>query len=118
MYEALRDMAQSQSRCEFEFLFVDDGSSDETYRRLGDFAATDARVKAVKLSRNFGSHVAAAAGLQLCGGDAAVIMAGDLQDHPREIPRFIEKWREGFHVVWGVRETRKEGALDGFLARV
>jgi hypothetical protein len=53
------------------------------------------------MSRNYGSHTGAAAGLQFASGHAAVIMAGDLQDHPREIPRFLAKWREGFHVVWG-----------------
>jgi dolichol-phosphate mannosyltransferase len=118
MHSALRDMAQAQGECEFEFLFVDDGSADATYERLGELHARDARVKVVKLSRNFGSHIAAAAGLQLCSGDGAVIMAGDLQDHPRELPRFIDKWREGFHVVWGVRATRKESGIDLFLSRL
>lgn len=118
MYSALREMAESQPGNEFEFLFVDDGSSDATYVRALELNACDGRVKVVKLSRNYGSHIAAAAGLQLCSGDSAVIMAGDLQDHPREIPRFIEKWREGYHVIWGVRATRKEGRLDRFLSRL
>jgi dolichol-phosphate mannosyltransferase len=118
MYAALREMAQGQPGAEFEFLFVDDGSVDATYERILGLNAADGRVKAVKLSRNYGSHIAAAAGLQLCAGDGAVIMAGDLQDHPREIPRFIEKWREGYHVIWGVRATREEGRLDTFLSRL
>lgn len=118
MHAALAEMAHAESRCDFEFLFVDDGSSDATYARLCALNAGDGRVKVVKLSRNFGSHIAAAAGLQLCSGDAAVIMAGDLQDHPRELPRFIEKWREGFHVVWGVRATRQESTLDKLLSRL
>ena len=118
MYSALAEMAQTRPDCDFEFLFIDDGSTDETYARLSRLNAEDSRVKVVKLSRNFGSHIAAAAGLQLCSGDGAVIMAGDLQDHPRELPRFIEKWREGYHVVWGVRASRQDSALDTFLSRV
>ena len=118
MYSALREMAEAESGCDFEFLFIDDGSTDATYVRVCELNGRDSRVKVVKLSRNFGSHIAAAAGLQLCSGDGAVIMAGDLQDHPREIPRFIEKWREGYHVTWGVRATRQEGGLDKLLARL
>src|SRR5262249_8442195 len=118
MVEALREMARGQPDCEFEFLFIDDDSSDETYARLAALSASDARVKVAKLSRNFGSHAGAAAGLQLGAGDGAVIMAGDLQDHPREIPRFIAKWREGFHVTWGVRASRQESPAYRFLARV
>jgi glycosyltransferase involved in cell wall biosynthesis len=117
MHTALFQMAATLPECEFEFLFVDDGSTDATYQRLQEIHATDPRLKVLRLSRNFGSHIAAAAGLQLCSGDGAVIMAGDLQDHPKEIPRFVEKWREGFHVVWGVRASRQERALDRLLSR-
>ena len=117
MYSALAEMAATRPDCDFEFLFVDDGSTDKTYERVSQLNASDSRVKVVKLSRNFGSHIAAAAGLQLCSGDGAVIMAGDLQDHPRELPRFIEKWLEGYHVIWGVRASRQDSAVDTFLAR-
>jgi polyisoprenyl-phosphate glycosyltransferase len=116
MYDALSALATAEPTLDWEFLFVEDGSTDDTFARLADLSRMDPRVKAARLSRNYGSHVAAAAGLQLASGDAAVIMAGDLQDHPREISRFLAKWREGFHVVWGVRATRQDSRLDRLLA--
>jgi polyisoprenyl-phosphate glycosyltransferase len=116
MYDALSALATAEPTLDWEFLFVEDGSTDDTFARLSDLNHMDPRVKVARLSRNYGSHVGAAAGLQLASGDAAVIMAGDLQDHPREISRFLAKWREGFHVVWGVRATRRDPRLHRFLA--
>src|SRR5260370_13870413 len=103
MHRALVDLAETESSVAWEFLFVEDGSSDETFAILVNISRADPRVKIVRLSRNYGSHIGAAAGLNFASGNAAVIIAGDLQDHPREISRFLAKWREGFDVVWGVR---------------
>ena len=116
MHDALCTMALSEPTFDWEFLFVEDGSTDNTFAFLADLNRADPRVKVVRLSRNYGSHVAAAAGLQFASGDAAVIIAGDMQDHPCEIPRFLAKWREGFHVVWGVRATRPDGRVDRLLS--
>ena len=116
MYEALCAVAAHEKSLDWEFLFVEDGSTDDTFARLAEINRTDPRVKVVRLSRNYGSHVGAAAGLQFASGDAAVIMAGDMQDHPREISRFLEKWREGYHVVWGVRATRQDGWSSRLMA--
>lgn len=118
MYDALREVAGSCRKLDWEFLFVDDGSTDNTFELLTAIVAVDPRLKVVQLSRNFGSHAACSAGLQLAAGDAAVIIAGDLQDHPREIPRLIEKWLEGFHVVWGVRTRREDKAADKLFSRL
>jgi polyisoprenyl-phosphate glycosyltransferase len=118
MYDALNALATAEPTLDWEFLFVEDGSTDDTFACLVDLNGSDPRVKVARLSRNYGSHVAAAAGLQLASGDVAVIIAADLQDHPREISRFLAKWREGFHVVWGVRATRREPRLYRFLARL
>jgi glycosyltransferase involved in cell wall biosynthesis len=117
MHRALVDLAETESSVAWEFLFVEDGSSDETFATLADISRTDPRVKIVRLSRNYGSHIGAAAGLKFASGNAAVIVAGDLQDHPREISRFLAKWREGFDVVWGVRATRQDKWLDRLLSR-
>jgi polyisoprenyl-phosphate glycosyltransferase len=116
MYDALSALATAEPTLDWEFLFVEDGSTDDTFAILADMNRADPRLKVVRLSRNYGSHTAAAAGLQFASGHAAVIMAGDMQDHPREIPRFLAKWREGFHVIWGVRATRQDSRLDRLLA--
>jgi dolichol-phosphate mannosyltransferase len=118
MYQALAALAKAEALIDWEFLFVEDGSTDDTFSKLVALQRTDPRVKVVRLSRNYGSHTGAAAGLQFVSGDAAVIMAGDMQDHPREIPRFLARWREGFHVVWGVRATRQDSKIDRLLADV
>ena len=116
MHDALCSLAEAEPGVDWEFLFVEDGSSDDTFAILQEINQADPRVKVVRLSRNYGSHTSAAAGLKFASGDVAVIMAGDMQDHPREIPRFLAKWREGFHVVWGVRATRQDGWLNNVLA--
>ena len=117
MHHAHCEVAAAEPALEWEFLFVEDGSTDDTFAILCELNRADPRVKVVRLSRNYGSHTGAAAGLQFASGHAAVIMAGDLQDHPREIARFLAKWREGFHVVWGVRASRQDSRLNQFFAR-
>lgn len=99
--EALADCHE-----EIEMVFVDDGSSDGSARWVIEKAGEDRRVKLIKLSRNFGHQIAITAGLDYAGGDAVVIIDADLQDPPEVIPRLIEKWREGFEVVYAVRERR------------
>ena len=95
-----------------EILFVDDHSTDGTPVVLQRLASADPRVKVLRFSRNFGSHKAFSAGLEHCSGDAAVILAGDLQDPPETIPDLVAKWREGARVVWAVRAAR-EGVSAG-----
>src|SRR4051812_35534899 len=93
----------------YEILFVDDGSFDSTLELVQDICERDTHIKCVKLSRNFGHQAAISAGIRHAKGDAVIIMDGDLQDPPEELPRFLEKWREGYHVVYAVRTKRKEG---------
>jgi dolichol-phosphate mannosyltransferase len=71
-------------------------------------------VLAIRFPRNFGSHVAIAAGIDHCHGDAAVIMAADLQDPPALIREFVARWAEGYAVVWGARSGRDDGAIRGW----
>jgi dolichol-phosphate mannosyltransferase len=92
-------------------VFVDDGSRDGSFEVLNALRAHDDRVRALRFPRNFGSHIAIAAGIDYCHGDAAVIMAADLQDPPALIRDFVRRWRDGFDVVWGARTGRDDGAL-------
>jgi polyisoprenyl-phosphate glycosyltransferase len=96
---------------EWEFVFVDDGSRDGSFSVLNELHARDQRVTALRFPRNFGSHVAIAAGIDRARGDAAVIMAADLQDPPALIRDFVARWREGYDVVWGARSGRDDGAF-------
>lgn len=95
----------------FEVIVVDDASSDGSAERLDTIARSDARFKVIHLSRNFGHQAALSAGLDASTGDAVVLMDCDLQDPPELIEAFLERWREGYHVVYGVRRRRKEGIL-------
>lgn len=96
---------------EVELLFVDDGSRDATARMLAAIVSQDSRVTVLQFSRNFGHQAAISAGLEHAQGDAVIVMDGDLQDPPEVLPRFIEKWREGYEVVFATRRKRKENVF-------
>jgi len=99
----------------FELVFVDDGSSDSTFPLLRDIASVDSRVVIVKLRRNFGQTSALAAGFHHASGEYVIAMDGDLQHDPSDIPRFVEKLKEGYDIVSGWRQARPESL---FLRRI
>lgn len=88
-------------------LYVDDGSSDDTWAVMCDLAAADERVGLLKLSRNFGKELALTAGLDHTEGDAVIILDADLQDPPELIPQFVARWQQGADVVAGQRLERQ-----------
>ncbi len=92
-------------------LFVDDGSRDRTPELLTEASRRNARMAYLRLSRNFGHQTAVTAGLMHARGDAVVVLDADLQDPPEIVPQMLARWREGYDVVYGVRENRKESAL-------
>jgi polyisoprenyl-phosphate glycosyltransferase len=96
---------------DYEIIFVDDGSSDNSLNQLQNLSVNDKRVLVVELARNFGHQVAISAGLDFARGEAVAVMDGDLQDPPEALPQFIAKWRQGYDVVYGIRERRKENWL-------
>ena len=89
-----------------EAILVDDGSTDRTYELMRDVAHGDRRFRLVRLSRNFGHQIAITAGLDLAAGDAVIVIDADLQDPPEVILDLAARWREGYDVVYAVRETR------------
>jgi polyisoprenyl-phosphate glycosyltransferase len=118
LFARLRARLGRRLGLEPEFVFVDDHSRDRTPQVLAGLAAADPRVKVLRFSRNFGSHKAFTAGLEHCTGDAAVILAADLQDPPETIPLLVEKWRAGAQVVWASarprgRVARRPGSSRG-----
>src|SRR6202012_1333776 len=112
LYDRLKAVME-QVGDSFELVFVDDGSSDRSYKLLEEIAAVDSRVLVVKLRRNFGQTSALAAGFDHAQGDFILAMDGDLQHDPEEIPKFLAKLEEGYDVVSGWRKER----IDNFVMR-
>lgn len=103
----------------YEILYINDGSRDQTATILRELAAADARVRVVLLARNFGHQMAVTAGLEHAAGEAIVIIDADLQDPPEVIPEMVERWRDGYQVVYGVRTYREgETAFKLFTAKL
>ena len=99
----------------WEILFVDDGSTDATLAAVVACNLSDARVRGLSLSRNFGKEAALSAGLDHARGAAVIPMDADMQDPPEVLPEMVAKWREGHEMVFGVRRCRAE---DSFTKRV
>lgn len=100
---------------DYEMLFVDDGSTDATRRKLTELANAFGDIRLLTFSRNFGKEAALTAGLDHAQGDAVIVIDVDLQDPPELILRFVEKWREGYDIVYGTRDDRQ---LDSHAKRV
>jgi dolichol-phosphate mannosyltransferase len=92
----------------YEIVMVDDGSKDRSWELIKDLNKRNPRVKGLSFSRNFGHHIAITAGLDYTKGEAVILMDGDLQDPPEEIPKLYEKFREGYEVVYAIRSDRKD----------
>jgi polyisoprenyl-phosphate glycosyltransferase len=97
--------------CDYEIIFVNDGSPDNAREVLAELAATDPNVVVVNHARNFGSQSAFTSGMAIATGDACVLLDGDLQDPPELIEKFVERWREGYDVVFGERVGRESPLL-------
>src|SRR5262249_299374 len=92
----------------FEIIFIDDGSTDDSMRRLERLARRDRRIRLVEFARNFGKEAAISAGLHAARGDAAIMLDADLQHPPDKICSFLQEWQKGGDVVVGVRTYSKQ----------
>jgi dolichol-phosphate mannosyltransferase len=106
LYSRVRDV-MDQTGEPWELILVDDGSTDGSTEVIRKLADNDPRVRPVIFARNFGHQIAVTAGIDYSRGDAVVIIDADLQDPPEVILNLIEKWREGYEVVYAVREERE-----------
>ncbi len=113
VYERLLTLIKKLNS-EYEIIFVDDGSRDNTKLELLKFAALDKNFKFISLTRNFGHQAALTAGLQHAKGDAVITMDCDLQDPPEVIESMIEKWKEGYDIVYA---RRKNFRTDNFIKK-
>lgn len=106
LYQRLGKLANDNKSYKFEFMFVNDGSRDNTMEMIKEYAEQDDRVAYIDLSRNFGKEIAMIAGLDHVTGDATVIIDADLQDPPELIPQMIEFWEQGYDDVYAKRNSR------------
>jgi len=107
LFTRLANLANEVKEYDFEFLFVNDGSKDNTLGIIKDFAEKDSRVSYINLSRNFGKEIGMIAGLDYVQGDATVIIDADLQVPPELIPEMIKLWEEGYDDVYAKRRSRE-----------
>ena len=101
---------------EFEIVLVEDGSSDQSWKKIEKNCKADKRVKGIKLSRNFGQHYAITAGLMESQGDHIVVMDCDLQDNPKYIAEMYEKSKEGYDIVYTFKKFRNHGVIKNLFA--
>jgi len=102
-----------------EYIFINDGSRDNTYLKLGEIAKKNSEVRVINFARNFGHQIAITAGMDYAKGDAVVIIDADLQDPPEVILQMVEKWQEGYEVVYGKRLQREgETFFKKFTAKM
>lgn len=116
--EILQQVDALADRYAFEFIYIDDHSTDGTFAKLKQLAQADSRVCVYRFQRNHGVQRAVHTGFIMARGAAAILLDCDLQDPPSLIPRFLEQWENGYKVVYGVRRTRKEGWLINTTRRV
>ena len=117
LYERVRAVFAPLREYTYEHLFIDNASTDATVAILREIAAADKNVKVIVNTRNFGHVRSPYHALLQCRGDAVIGMAADLQDPPELIPAFLEKWREGYKVVLGIKEAAEESPLMSAIRR-
>lgn len=119
LYQTIKGLLAQQSESyDFELVFVNDGSRDDSLEKLYALQEQDARVVVVNFARNFGHQLAVTAGLDRATGDAVIIMDSDMQDPPQVSLELIKKWEEGFDVVYAQRRTRKDSLFKKLSAHV
>ena len=106
LYKQIGKSISGFSNYNFSYLFIENGSTDNTYNELLKLTKSDKNVKFLKLSRNFKMDGAIAAGISAVDSDAAIIMTANLQDDPRVIKEFIEKWEQGYEHIYGIVKSR------------
>lgn len=119
LYNRLKAIMEEQSNYQFEVLFVNDGSKDNTLKVIQDLRVTDNRICYLNLSRNYGKETAMIAGLDYAKGDCVIIIDADLQDPPELIPQMLEYWEQGYDDVYAKRKSRKgETFLKKFTSKM
>lgn len=108
LYTEIREVLDAELDRPWEVVFVDDGSKDGSWKIIAELAAADARVVGLRFRRNFGKAAGLQAGFEAARGEFLMTLDADLQDDPREIPRFLKKMEEGFDVISGYKQQRHD----------
>jgi len=117
IYDKIKDVLKDTDT-QIEFIFINDGSTDESYIIIKSLSLKDPNVKFINFSRNFGHQAALTAGLDHCTGDAVITMDCDFQDPPELIPEMIKKWQEGNQIVYTRRKERKDKFFKRITAKI
>lgn len=118
MYIDLKEKVLTKLECEYELIFVNDGSGDESYQVMKRLKEQDENIRNFSLSRNFGSHAAILCGLEHMTGDCAVVKAADMQEPSELILDMLESWKRGNNVVLAVRQERNESFKQKYFANL
>lgn len=118
LYKTMSSLLDKNAGYNYEIIFVNDGSKDNTLAKLLSLQKIDGRIFIINFSRNFGHQIAVTAGLDYATGDAVIIMDSDMQDPPKVSMELIKKWEKGYEVVYAQRRTRKDGAFKKLTASI
>lgn len=118
MYQALIQIKKKDNKYIYEFVLVDNGSTDKTKNLIRQISRKDVNVKGVFLSRNFGAEASTQAAFDFSKGDAVIGIASDFQEPPELIPLFIKKWEEGYEIVVGVHSKIQDNILMTITRKV
>ena len=102
----------------YEIIFITDINTDRTLSVLRECHATNNSIKVIKLANGLGQHTAVVAGLDASRGDCVVLMDGDLQDYPEDIPKLYSRMRDGFDAVYGVKEKKNDSMMRNILSKI
>lgn len=117
LYQRVRHLI-AQLAYDVEIIMVNDGSEDSSLELMKSFHDQDSRFKIIDFSRNFGHQVAITAGIDFAEGDAVLLLDADLQDPPELVPQFLQKWEEGYQVVYAIRKSRQEHVFKRLSYRI
>jgi dolichol-phosphate mannosyltransferase len=117
-YSRMTGVVDSMADYDFEFVFTDNASTDRTFEMLEGLALKDRRVRVFRFSRNFGYQPSIFTGYSMSRGEAAIEYDCDLQDPPELLPEFIEKWEQGYRIVYGERRSRREGRIIQYARKL
>ena len=118
LYDRVLSVIQKIPQYNFEYVFIDNASTDNTLKVLKEIAEKDTRVKVISNVRNFGHIRSPYYGLLQCTGDAVIAMVADLQDPPEMIPKYIKEWENGHALVLGIKTKSKENPLMFFIRKI